>query len=84
MWLGFKRLSYFEQHESSDGFSSTNVAGCDLNTKSIYIIIIIIITIIMFSRSSSRSRSTERNETFIYLFQFIYLHIHSLCFSDRS
>ena len=47
MWLGFKGLSSLEQHESSDGFSITKVAGCDLNTKSIYIIIIVIIIIII-------------------------------------
>ena len=47
MWLGFKGLSSLEQHESSDGFSITKVAGCDLNTKSTYIIIVIIIIIII-------------------------------------
>ena len=73
MWLGFKGLSSLEQHESSDGFSITKVAGCDLNTKSIYIIIVIIIT-------------SSLSSLFIYLFIFffIYLHIHSLLFSDRS
>ena len=65
MWLGFKGLSSLEQHESSDGFSIMKVAGCDLNTKSIYIIIIVIIIIIIII-------------FFIYLFiySFICIFIH--------